>query len=909
MLFKSQQPLPLLLSSEAGRNVNPSQRRASHMQVARPMGDGVAYIGLPLTRYHIGLRRARKTLHKVQIALGLISGFAFLLLGGYGIVSSVESSRLLTLSYWTQTTGTWFFFVGCALLCFLYVWYRVLRQRVQQEEIAAPPFEVGAEVRPFTVWQEVLNVPRKKRVDISVYFSPEVQDILERAYLYAASVKAPEVLPIHVFHALLDHVEIRNVFIRLGVSASRLERLFAAALPTKTAPADPAIAHAVWDSLFYAYDEAVQAKQPCIGLTEILLTTVRQDTTLQEFLYDLDIDKETLANVIAWVRIREKLRYQFRTMRQMGSTRNKYGLDRAMTAVATPYLNTFSQDLTLAANYGRLEQCVARDEEIDEIFRIVEGGRQSVLLVGERGVGKMSIIHGIAQRMVAEDVPGRLADKRLVQLSVSALMAGTTTSGAQERLLRMMREIRRAGNIMLVIENLHDLMGVSDGSSEGLDVSETLAEELGRSSFLTFATTTREGFNKHIINTQVGQVFARVDVEEMNENQAIQVLESKAAFTEHKHSVFFSYKSLEKAVAYAGRFLHDQRLPASALEIMSESASAAQSQRGQHQLVLEEDVAFIISQKTGIPTTSISSDESQKLLQLETAMHERIVGQDEAVILVANALRRARAEIRSTKRPIANFLFLGPTGVGKTELAKTIADIYFGGEERMIRIDMSEYQDQSAIYRLIGQPGQKGSGILTEAVRQQPFSLVLFDEMEKADPNILNLFLQVFDDGRLTDSVGRVIDFTNTIIIATSNAATAYVQQQIAAGEAFDVIRDDLIRNQLKEYYRPEFLNRFDGIVLFRSLEREQVTEIARRMLVHLSKRIEEERGVIIRIEPAALELLADVGFDPDFGARPMRRAIQDRVENGLAELVLSGDLRRRDTIVIGEGLQLRIER
>jgi len=305
--------------------------------------------------------------------------------------------------------------------------------------------------------------------------------------------------------------------------------------------------------------------------------------------------------------------------------------------------------------------------------------------------------------------------------------------------------------------------------------------------------------------------------------------------------------------------------------------------------------------------TTISEDESSKLLRLEEEMHKRVIGQHQAVLLVANALRRARAEIRSQKKPIANFLFLGPTGVGKTELAKTIADVYFGGEDRMIRVDMSEYQDKSGIYRLIGQPGQQGSGILTEAVRQHPFSLVLFDEMEKADPDVLNLFLQVFDDGRLTDSVGRLIDFTNTIIIATSNAGTQYVADQLGKGVELEEIRQSLIRGELKKYYRPEFLNRFDGIVLFRALDREEIKQVAGLMLKRVEKDL-EKRGVFLRVDAAALESLADVGFDPEFGARPMRRAIQDTVENNLAELVLGGKLKRRDTVVIGEGGKIKVE-
>jgi len=452
-------------------------------------------------------------------------------------------------------------------------------------------------------------------------------------------------------------------------------------------------------------------------------------------------------------------------------------------------------------------------------------------------------------------------------------------------------------------------MAAESENGQGMDVSGSLSEHLSNSgSLLTLATSSVESYNKHLINSPIGQMFARVEVKEMDENQAIQALESKAGYIEYKQKVFFSYDSIEKAVQYAGRFLHDQKLPESALEILTESASLVRNKKGMDFLVEKDDVAKVISEKTGIPATSLSENEADKLLRLETEMHNRVVGQDEAVNLVANALRRARAEIRSTKRPIANFLFLGPTGVGKTELAKTIAEIYFGGEERMIRVDMSEYQDKTSIYRLIGSPGQKGTGIFTEAVRQKPFSLVLLDELEKADPDILNLFLQVFDDGRLTDNVGRVIDFTNTIIIATSNAGTPFVQTEIEAGKSLEEIRQGLVKGELKKYYRPEFLNRFDGIILFRSLDRGEIKEVAKLMLGRVINDL-QNKGIELRVEDSALESLVDVGFDPEFGARPMRRAIQDKVENQLAELVISGKLKRKDVVVLGEGAQLSVTR
>ena len=321
--------------------------------------------------------------------------------------------------------------------------------------------------------------------------------------------------------------------------------------------------------------------------------------------------------------------------------------------------------------------------------------------------------------------------------------------------------------------------------------------------------------------------------------------------------------------------------------------------KGANALVTAEEVAKVIAGKTKIPVTAVTSDESAKLMHLEETLHQRVIGQDEAVTLVANALRRARAAVRSTSKPIANFLFLGPTGVGKTELAKTIAEVYFGGEERMVRFDMSEYQDKASIYRLIGVPGQKGSGILTEAIRRHPFALLLLDEIEKAAKDILNLCLQVMDDGRLTDSTGRVIDFTNVILIATSNAGTSYVAEQLRSGVSSDAIKERLLHGGLKEYFRPEFLNRFDGIVLFRALQVADIKKIAGLMLKRVAKDL-DVKGIELKVEDAALDFFASVGFDPEFGARPLRRALQERVENQLAELLLSKKVNRRDVVVLG---------
>ena len=871
------------------------------------------YWKIPLNRYHIALRKARRTLDKFRIFGALVFTFGFLGLFALHIYLEKLTEVVTTYEYWFNIKDGdlyrilfWF-----AVISFSYLVYRIILSQKQHEMVDLKEYgERESDIKKlpnFKNWNEIKKISRKNKKDISGTFNKEAIFALERSYTFADSYDSEFITPIHIFYSLLSSPDILGVFIRLGIPVKRLQAHLSKLFVKSPEKRLPILSDDAQQIFFHAYENAYNARQEYVHVTELLVATVRQSEEIQELLYDLEVDKEKLQNVVEWVRIREKLRRQHSQFRRAASRRSKYGMDRAMTAVATPFLNSMSKDLTMSAKYGHLEPCVARDKEIEEIFRIIDSGRQSVMLVGDYGVGKMSIIEGITQRMIEDDVPKRLRDKRLIQISTSALLAGTTVSGAQERLIRIMNEVGHAKNIILFINSVQDLVGGSGGQSEGLDVSETLAEYLGPGKFLTFATTTTEGYNKHIVNSQVGTVFARVDIKEMEENQAIQVLESKAGGIEYRNNVFFSYDALAQSVKLAGHFMFDQNLPESAIEVMSESATYARNKKGANQLVTGEDVAVIVGNKTGIPTTSISEDESSKLLRLEEEMHKRVVGQKEAVKLVSNALRRARAEIRSTKRPIANFLFLGPTGVGKTELAKTIAGVYFGGEERMIRVDMSEYQDKTSIYRLIGQPGQQGTGILTEAVRQNPFSLVLLDEMEKADPNVLNLFLQVFDDGRLTDSVGRVIDFTNTIIIATSNAGTKYVQEQINKGVDLEKIRQTLIRGELQQYYRPEFLNRFDGVVLFRALVRDEIKQIARLMLKRVEKDL-EQRGVGLEIDDIALEALAKVGFDPEFGARPMRRAIQEHVENKLAELIIGDKLKRRDVVMIGEGLEIKVK-
>lgn len=911
MLFERSQPIPLLVCPRCNGSTTIGLWRCSEckgMGMGRVARDQFLYFGEPITRYHIQLRRSERMLHIFEVFGSLALGILFFFLFIWQVSVTNFSGDILSLDFWS-TEGLpfqFFFWLSIASFCFLI--YRVHDFNKKKEKVETKKFgeQGGGEDNEslfVTDFSGVRSRFSQRKKNIADTFNLESLFAIEEAFQMAVKNDHAEVKLIHLFLALLKQSKIRMLFLRLGVQPTQVEAKVKQLFEEAKSKKEPILSEDFQQVLFAAYEAAYERREDQVYLTDLLEQTFLASVDLQEILYDLSIEKEKITNVIGWMRIRERLIRRYHEMRHASQFRNKYGLDRAMTAVATPYLNSFSQDITYAASVGNLMPCVGREKEFEEIFRIVEAGRQSAILVGETNVGKMSIIEGMAQLMVEDNVPERLKDKRFEVISVSSLLAGTSVSGAQERLIRLLKESMKAKNLILYIHNIHDLINPGGG----FDVSETLAEYLNSGQILLFASTTPDAYNRQILRSSLGSMMTKVDVSEMDERQAVEVLESRVGGVEYKQNIFFSYDALITSVRLAKKFLRDQLLPESAIELMNEAGSFVKNKKGQNQIVLGDDIAQIVQQKTGIPVTSLSDNESARLLRLEDEMHKRIIGQSEAVTLVANALRRARAEIRSTKKPISSFLFLGPTGVGKTELAKTIAEVYFGGENRMVRFDMSEFQDRSGISRLIGAPGQQGTGLLTEAVRQKPFSLVLLDEMEKADKQILDLFLQVFDDGRLTDSVGRVIDFTNTIIIATSNAGTPYVQSELQKGTSILDIQEGLLRRELKQYFRPEFLNRFDGIVVFKPLDKDATSQIASLMLKRVAKDL-EAKGIGLRIEPSGLALLSQVGYDPEFGARPMRRAIQDLVENRLAEFILEGKLQRRDTIVLDDQ-GLRIER
>ena len=804
-----------------------------------------------------------------------------------------------------------YFWFALVLITFLI--YRLILEAGQFKKIKPRGYEedeIDVKALAPVSWERVKSLPRNKLVDATPSYNLKTWEVMERAYRIAEKLENPQILAIHLFASCMETTQISLVFARLGVDMEKLKQTLGNMIIKIEQAKDTApqwSSQAKWVSLA-VYIDAYNHGHRLIGPIEIFDKTVQSDERLQELMFGLGVNTEKLDNTIAWIRMKEVLREKYLEFRAKARLKPKGAMNRAMTAIATRMLDRYGTDLTVMATYGYLSPCINRGSEINQILRIIEGGQQSVILVGESGTGKQAIIEGLAQRMVEEAVPKVLQDKRLVSLSVAQLVSGASASEAQERLLITLREVAISGNIVLVVQHVDKMVGITAGTEESMDLSEVFANELSKGYFTCIATARPAEFTRAVENRSLGMKLQKVEVAEMDENTAIRVLEAKANGIEYTNKVFFTYDAIDRAVRLSAMLMHERSLPEKAIEIIKEAALEVRKARGENALVQAEDVAKIITEKTKVPVTAVTQEESEKLLHLEDEIHKRVIGQENAVKAVSAALRRARAELREKKRPIANFLFLGPTGVGKTELSKTVAEVYFGNEENMIRLDMSEYQDQASIYRLIGAPGSREGGLLTEAVRKKPFTILLLDEIEKSHPDILNVFLQVMDDGRLTDSLGRTIDFTNVILIGTSNAGTDFVQEEMKKGTDVPEIQRQLVQEQLKNYFRPEFINRFDAIIVFTPLSREEILQIAWLMLSRLQANL-EERGIHLRVTEEAAEELAKAGYDPLYGARPLKRVIQEKVNDALADFMLKGKIGRRDIVYLEPGGKVRVQK
>ena len=716
-----------------------------------------------------------------------------------------------------------------------------------------------------------------------------------------------------------------------------------------------------------AVDEARRLNHHYIGTEHLLLGLVREGEGIAAgVLESLGVNLE---------RVRaETTRILSQSAPQGGGGKPAAAGSGARQSTRTPTVDQLGIDLTAAARAETLDPVVGREKEIQRLIQILSRRtKNNPVLIGEPGVGKTAVVEGLAQRVASGDVPETLQGKRLLTLDVGSLVAGTKYRGEfEERLKKVIEEIKSAGNCVLFVDELHMLVGA--GAAEGaVDAANILKPSLARGELQTIGATTLDDYRKHIErDAALERRFQPIVVEEPSVEETIEILKGiKHKYEEH-HKLEISDDALEAAAEMSSRYISDRALPDKAIDLIDESASRVRIRRSytppslkeamvglesirkekeqainaqqyeyaaelrdrelklqerieelekdldaersdDHAIVDSEDIAEVVSMWTGIPLIQIATEESERLLQMEEVLHGRVIGQDEPIKALAKAVRRARAGLKDPRRPIGVFMFLGPTGVGKTHLARALAEFQFGSEDNMIRLDMSEFMERHTVARLVGAPpgyvGYDDGGQLTDTVRRKSYCLILLDEIEKAHPEVFNMLLQVFDDGHLTDAKGRQVDFRNTVIIMTSNVGSDLIRKESAFG--FAVKADDAQTEQqqyermkdkvlqaTKNHFRPEFLNRVDATLVFHTLSKEQIRGIVDMMLLEIDKQI-ILKGFLMEVTPAARDWLGERGYDPLYGARPLRRVIQERLEDSLSEALLRGEFDAGDTIVV----------
>jgi ATP-dependent Clp protease ATP-binding subunit ClpC len=785
------------------------------------------------------------------------------------------------------------------------------------------------------------TAPRTEQVDVTRFFSDSTNELLQRAAQRAMEWGSSDLTTEHLLHAALEDGMARHVLGWVDADPDAISAQLEDEVDRGArSDSSPSLAPDAKRALLAAYEESRDLDSSYVGPEHVLLALAK--------------DEESEAGLLLSRFGLSHTRLRGAVVRGVG----KEGEAREPTS-STPTVDEFSRDLTEMAREGKLDPVIGREDEIETTIEVLSRRtKNNPVLIGDPGVGKTAIVEGIAQRIVNGEVPETLSGKRVLALALSGIVAGTQYRGQfEERLKKVIDEIRESSEDQIVfIDELHTVVGA--GAAEGsMDASNMLKPALARGELHCIGATTIDEYRKNIEkDAALERRFQPVLVGEPSVDDAIEILRGLKDRYEAHHRVKISEEAIVAAAELSDRYISDRFLPDKAIDLMDQAAARvrlrsktkpedtraleddvrrlkrekdqaiaaedfekAQDLKGRIQElqdrmgafrggrrpvaeVTADDIAEVVSRATGIPVSQLTQEERERLLKLEEQLHERVIGQEEAVEAVAEAIRRARAGLSDPNRPIGSFLFLGPTGVGKTELARTLAEALFGEEAAMVRIDMSEFQERHTVSRLVGAPpgyvGYEEAGQLTERVRRRPYSVLLLDEIEKAHPDVFNILLQILDDGRLTDSQGRTVDFKNAVIIMTSNLGAERIQAHARRKESFDKLKEDM-EQILKRSLRPEFLNRIDEIIVFRALTREQIADIAGLLLEHTRRRLKAQ-DVEVEFTNEAVGLLAEEGFDPEFGARPLRRTVQRRVDNQLSRMILDGSLEPGDKVVVG---------
>lgn len=710
----------------------------------------------------------------------------------------------------------------------------------------------------------------------------------------------------HLLATLLNDAKISFIISRFEQDSGKIKQLIdkkVKELPASSVPGmEGKISPEIKKAILVSFRQSFIGGEKNIGRISILVSLALSFKDVAFFLGEAGINAQDLPTAIIWAQKNREYGFFTKLIRGSGKKRVEIKhrvMNRAWTARPTPMLDRFSRDITDYVVAGVVAPVVDRQREIGEVMRILErNSKNNVLLVGDVGSGRRTIINALAKLMVRDDALPKLRDKRLVALNAAQVVSGVKAGGElEQRLQIILREIQLAGNIILFIPDIHSL--AESGSEHGFDVSEILTPVFTQSYFQVIGTTTFYDYHRVIEKrSDFADAFDIVKVDEVSSEVALEILSMEAAAIEDKEEVFFTFNALKKSIDLAKKYIYNKLLPAKAVDLLSEAAVMVRTKRGKNAIVGSEDIAKLLTEKTGVPVMDVSQMEAKKLMNMEEEIHKRMVDQNQAVKVVSEAIKRMRVGLKNEKKPMGVFLFLGPTGVGKTELAKTLAEVYFGSEKLMVRLDMSEFQDSRSIDRLIGSGDGQINGMLTEGVKKQPFSLVLLDEFEKSHPNVLDLFLQVFDDGRLTDGLGRVVDFTNTIIIATSNAGSKIIQERLREGKVLSDFQPEIEEHLLK-YFKPELLNRFNAQVMFKTLSPEDIAQIAKLLVKKLAARLEEAQGIKLNISEHVIDKIVTLGYSSFYGARNLQRTITEKLENKIADKFLRGEIKRGQVYTI----------